>query len=97
MNAVLNIYEDCTSEKPTKQYVCRRLLFGASQKIQELSKGLEKKSEEEQTETNIDILKTIFPHFEDEDFYKIDPVEWFKFVNEIGNETNQAMNSAVKK
>lgn len=97
MNAVLNIYNDCTSEKPTKQYVCRRLLFGASQKIQALSNDMQGKSEEEQAEINLDILKTIFPNFEDEDFNGIDAVEWFEFVNEIGKETSKIVNHAVKK
>lgn len=97
MNAVLNIYKDCSSEKPTKQYICRRLLFGASQKIQELSKDMEGKSEEEQAAINLDILKTIFPNFADDDFNYIDTVEWFGFVNEIGQETNNIVKHALKK
>lgn len=97
MNAVLNIYKDCTSEEPTKQYICKRLLFGASQKIQSISKDMEGKSEEEQKELNLDILKTIFPHFVEEDFDFIDTLEWFEFVNEIGRETSKVVNLAAKK
>ena len=97
MNAILNIYKDCTCEEPTKQYVCRRLLFGASKKIQALSNNMQGKSEEEQTEINLDILKTIFPHFEDNDFNYIDPLEWLQFVNAIGEETNRIVNHAAKK
>ena len=97
MNAVLNIYKDCSSEEPTKQYICKRLLFGASQKIQSLSKDMEGKSEEEQTEINLDILKTIFPHFVEDDFNYIDTLEWFEFVNEIGLETSKIVNLAAKK
>lgn len=97
MKAVLNIYKDCTSEEPTKQYVCRRLLFGASQKILALSNDMKDKSQEEQTEINLNILKTIFPDFEDDDFNYIDTVEWFEFVNEIGQETNKVVNYAAKK
>ena len=97
MNATLNIYKDCTSEKPTKSYVCRRLLFGASQKIQALSDSMEGKSEAEQTEINLDILKTIFPHFVEDDFNYIDALEWLDFVNEIGKETSKIINYAAKK
>lgn len=97
MKAVLNIYKDCTSEEPTKQYICRRLLFGASQKIQALSKDMEGKSEAEQTEINLDILKTIFPEFEDDDFNYIDTIEWFDFVGEIGRETSKIVDFAAKK
>lgn len=97
MNAILNVYKDCTSEEPTKQYVCRRLLFGASQKIQALSSNMQGKSEAEQTEITLDILKTIFPHFEDEDFNYIDPLEWLQFVNAISAETNNIVSYAAKK
>ena len=97
MNAVLNIYKDCTSEEPTKQYICRRLLYGASLKIQALSEDMKGKSEEEQSAINLDILKTIFPDFEDEDFNGIDAVEWFDFVKEIGRETNIIASNAIKK
>lgn len=97
MNAVLNIYKDCTSEKPEKQYICKRLLFGASQKVQALSNNMQGKTEEEQLEITLDILKTIFPDFDDNDFNYIDPLDWLKFVNEIGEETNKTLNYAVKK
>ena len=97
MNAILNIYKDCTSEKPTKQYVCRRLLLGVSKKVQALSDNLKGKTEEEQTAITLDILKTIFPHFENEDFDFIDPIEWLKFVEEISAETNEIILNAAKK
>jgi hypothetical protein len=97
MNAVLNIYKDCTSEEPTKQYVCRRLLFGAAQKIQSLSESLKGKSEEEQEVITIDILKTIFPHFESEDFKYIDVAEWAQFVNTIGAESKEVISNFQKK
>lgn len=97
MNAVLNIYNDCSSEKPTKQYVCRRLLFGAAQKIQSLSESLTGKNEAEQESITIDILKTIFPHFESEDFHYIDVAEWAQFVAAIGAESNEIMKNFVKK
>lgn len=97
MNAVLNIYKDCTSEEPTKKYICRRLLLGVSKKVQSLSDNMNGKSEEEQEAITLDILKTIFPHFDDSDFDFIDPTEWLNFVTEIGRETNAIVANAVKK
>lgn len=97
MYAVLNIYKDCSSEEATKQYVCRRLLLGVSKKVQALAENLNGKSEEEQEAITLDILKTIFPHFDNDDFNYIDPTEWLKFVNEIASETNEILASAAKK
>lgn len=97
MLAVLNIYKDCTSEEPTKKYICRRLLLGVSKKVQALSDNLNGKSEEEQEAITLDILKTIFPHFENDDFNYIDPTEWLKFVEEISRETNEIVKNAAKK
>jgi hypothetical protein len=97
MNAVLNIYKDCSSEKPTKQYICRRLLLGVSKKVQALTDNMQGKTEAEQEAITLDILKTIFPHFENEDFNYIDPTEWLAFVTEIGRETNEIITNAAKK
>ena len=97
MNAVLNIYKDCSSEQPTKQYICRRLLLGVSKKVQALSDNMGGKSEAEQEAITLDILKTIFPHFENDDFNYIDPTEWLKFVEEIARETNEIIANTVKK
>ena len=96
MNAILNIYKDCTSEEPSKQYVCKRLLLGVSKKVQALSENMADKNEKEQEEITIDILKAIFPNFDAEDFNYIDPVEYFNFINEISNETNKLMGNAIK-
>lgn len=97
MNAVLNIYKDCTSEKPTKQYVCRRLLLGVAKKVQAFSDNMQGKNEEEQMQVTLDILKTIFPHFDDADFDFIDPQEWLKFVAELSREGNEILQIAAKK
>lgn len=96
MNATLNIYKDCTSEKPTKVYTCRRLLLGVSKKVQSLSDKMQGASEEEQERITLDILKSIFPHFEDEDFNYIDPTEYLKFVQAIARETNEIVANAAK-
>lgn len=96
MNAILNVYKDCTSEEPTKTYTCRRLLLGVSAKVQALTEKMEGKSEDEQREITIDVLKTIFPSFEDEEFDYIDPNEYMQFVKDIAAETNQIVRQAVK-
>lgn len=97
MYAVLNIYRDCTSEEPTKQYVCRRLLLGVSKKVQSLSENMNGKTEEEQSTITLDILKTIFPNFDDADFDFIDPIEWLNFVETIARETNEIIMHTAKK
>jgi hypothetical protein len=96
MNAQLKIYADCTSEEPTKVYTCRRLLFKTSKEINSLAEKLQGKSEEEQIAINIQVIKTIFPDFQDEEFDFIDPVEWVRFVNEIGQETAKIVGQAQK-
>ena len=97
MKAVLNIYKDCSSEQPTKTYTCRRLLLGVSKKIQSLSENMQGKTEEEQEALTLDILKTIFPNFETEDFEFVDPNEYMEFVKAIATETNEIVMSAAKK
>lgn len=97
MNAQLNIYKDCTSETPTKTYTCRRLLLGVSKKVQALSENMGNKTDAEQEAITLDILKTIFPHFDSADFEYIDPQEWLNFVAEIAKETNEIITNAAKK
>lgn len=97
MNATLNVYKDCSTEQPTKTYTCRRLLLGVSKKVQSLSDSMEGKSEEEQERITLDILKTIFPNFENDDYNYIDPKEYLRFVSEIAAETNEIVANAVKK
>lgn len=96
MNAILRVYKDCSSDEPTKVYTCKRLLLGVSKKVQSLSNAMNGKSEEEQEGLTIQILKTIFPNFEDDDFNFIDPIEYLNFVKEISKETNQIINNAQK-
>lgn len=96
MEAKLNIYTDCTSEKPSKVYVCRRLLYKVSKKIGSLIESLQGKSEAEQEKITIEVIKTIFPDFKDEEFEYIDPNEWLKFVESITKETNDILENASK-
>ena len=96
MEARLNIYADCTSEKPTKTYVCRRLLLKVSKKVASLVEGMNDKSEVEQEAITLDVIKTIFPEFKDEEFDGIDPIEWLDFIKEISKETNDILTVAQK-
>lgn len=96
MEAKLNIYADCSTEKPTKTYVCRRLLLKVSKKVSALAEGLNEKSAQEQEQATIEIIKTIFPDFQDKDFDYLDPVEWLEFVNQITAETNKILSNAEK-
>ena len=96
MEAKLNIYADCTSEEPTKTYVCRRLLLKVSKKVSALAEGIDKQSSQEQEQTTIEIIKTIFPEFKDEELDYINPVEWLEFINQINAETNKILVNAQK-
>ena len=95
MEAKLNVYEDCSGE-PVKTYVCKRMILKVSKKVSALVEKLNKAKPEEQEQITIDVIKTIFPEFKDEEFDGVDPVEWLQFVNEINNETNQILNNASK-
>ena len=91
MEARLNIYADCTSEKPTKTYVCRRLLLKVSKKVASLVEGMNDKTEAEQEAITVDV-----PEFKDEEFEGIDPIEWLDFIKEISKETNDILTVAQK-
>lgn len=95
MEAKLNIYNDCSGE-PTKTYVCKRLILKVSKKVSSLVDKMKDASAEEQERITIDVIKTIFPDFKDEEFDGVDPIEWLKFVEEISKETNQILSNASK-
>ena len=95
MEAKLNIYNDCSGE-PTKTYVCKRMILKVSKKVSALVEKMKNATPEEQERITIDVIKTIFPDFKDEEFDGVDPVEWLNFVNQINNETNQILNNASK-
>lgn len=96
MDARLNIYENCETETPTKTYICRRLLLKVSKKVGALVEQMKGKNQEEQEKITLDVIKTIFPDFKDEEFEYIDPVEWLDFVKSINSETNEIMAVARK-
>ena len=95
MEAKLNIYNDCSGE-PTKTYICKRMILKVSKKVSALVEKLKGATPEEQERITIDVIKTIFPDFKDEEFDGVDPVEWLNFVNQINKETNQILSNASK-
>lgn len=95
MEAKLNIYNDCSGE-PIKTYVCKRMILKVSKKVSSLVDKMKNASAEEQEKITIDVIKTIFPDFKDEEFDGVDPIEWLKFVEQINKETNQILSNASK-
>lgn len=109
MEAILNIYDGCESDKPVKTYVCRRLTFQVGSKIEVLTEKiakLEKTKKAENADINainneqlaltIETLQVIFPSFTAEDFNGVDPIEYQDFINEIGTATAAVINRAQK-
>ena len=110
MNAILNIYDGCESDKPIKTFTCKRLTFNVGTKLEILTekiakleaqkKGAKKeevdKINEEQIDLTIETLQTIFPSFTREDFEGVDPIEYQDFVSEIGKENSRILNRAAK-
>lgn len=97
MNAKLNIYKDCSSDKPTKVYECKRLLFGVSKKALSIYNKMQKTNDgDEQIEAIVDLLQTIFPDFERDEIDYVDANELIAFVNEIVNSTNAELNKSQK-
>lgn len=110
MEATLNIYDGCESDKPIKTYVCKRLTFQVGTKIEVLSEKVAKlenskkdKSNEEikaineeQLNLTIETLQAIFPSFTAEDFNGVDPIEYQNFIEEIGRATAAVVNRAQK-
>ena len=98
MNAELKLYRDCTSEEPTKVFVCRRLIFKVAKTIEELSAKVQKsKDAEEQERLTVKILQTIFPDFGDDDLNYIDPNEYARFIQQIQAGTAEILETAQKK
>ena len=96
MEAKLNLYKGCEDEEPYKTYVCKRLLLKTSKKVGALVAKMKGATPEEQERITIDVLKTIFPDFKDEEFEDVDPNEYMHFVEDLMKETNEIMADAQK-
>ena len=96
MEYKLNVYADCTSEEPTKVYVCRRILFKTANELGALQEQSAKAENDEQREIMLKMLKAVFPNFVDEDLDGIDPIELGTFFKSLGNEINAVVVNAEK-
>lgn len=92
----INVYGDCTSEKPIKSYTVRRLLFKTAKDLGALREKSEGESDDEQIEITLAMLKCVIPDFCDEDFDGIDPVELGAFFRVLGAEISGIVQNAAK-
>lgn len=96
MEIKINIYGDCTAEKPTKTYTIRRITFKAAKELNALMDDAKKATDEEQISFTTKMLKAVIPDFIDEDFDGIDPVELGEFFKKIGATINGVVANAQK-
>ena len=96
MEYKLNVYADCTSEEPTKVYVCRRLLFKTANELSAFQEESDNAELKDQTAIMVKMLKCVFPNFEDDDLNGIDPLELGRFFKSIGSEINGVVQQAEK-
>jgi len=94
MNIKLNVYGDCTSEKPTKSYTVRRILFKTAKELSALQ--ADNKKEADQEKITLAMLQTVIPEFSEEDLQGVDPFELGAFFREIGGEINSVIKTAEK-
>lgn len=98
MEAELKLYKDCTSEEPTKVFVCRRLIYKVAKTLQELTEKVAKSNDEdEQERLTVKILQTIFPDFADDDLNYIEPNEYTRFIQQIQGGVADVLAVAQKK
>lgn len=98
MNAELRLYKDCTSDEPTKVFVCRRMIYKVAKTIEELSAKVQKtKDGAEQERLTVKILQAIFPDFGDDDLNYVDPNEYARFIQQIQRGTAEILETAQKK
>lgn len=93
MEIKINIYKNCTDEKPSKTYTIRRILFKTAKEITTIQ---EEKSEGKEVEQTLKMLQCVIPEFKEEDLEGIDPTELGNFFKEIGKEIKQTIENAQK-
>ncbi len=82
--AQLNIYADCTSDKPSKVYECKRLLTGFTLKVYEVADELKgKKQPIDQYKRLIAFVRELFPQMTEEEAACIDTSELMPFFREL--------------
>ena len=96
MNLKINVYNDCTSDKPSKTYEVRRVLFKTAKRLGALRDESAKASDEDQEKITLKMLQAIIPEFTAEDLDGVDPVELGDFLRNIGGEVNAVIADAAK-
>lgn len=95
MEIKINIYGDCTSVKPTKTYVIRRILFKTAKELSAIQEE-SKNAQGQEVEMTIKMLKAVIPDFKDEDIDGIDPTELGEFFKKVGSEISGIVKDAEK-
>lgn len=91
MEVKLNVYSDCTSEKPSKTYVVRRITFKAAKELLTLQE-----SKEVSDEITLNMIKVVIPDFDEKDLDGIDPIELGQMFRTLGSEINGIIKTAEK-
>lgn len=95
MEIKINVYSDCTSDKPTKTYTIRRILFKTAKQLTEIQEESAKEGADDEALT-LKMLKCIIPDFKDEDLEGIDPIELGEFMKSVGSAINGIVKEAEK-
>lgn len=95
MELKLNIYNDCTSEKPSKTYVIRRILLKTAKELDSINQEA-KEEKGDDWDHILKLLKCVIPDFQDEDIDGVDPAEFGNFMKQIGGEIHNIMDNAQK-
>lgn len=93
MEIKLNIYADNASEKPSKTYVVRRILFKTAKELASIS---EESKEGDPIEATAKMLKAVFPDFKEEDIDYIDPTEFGQVMQEMTKAIQSVVANAQK-
>lgn len=96
MIAKIGIYDNCASEKPSKVYICHRLLFGISKKALALAQNAENKTAEEQEAVLVEMLQAIFPEFEAAELDLVDPAELAELIDKLQKSSNGEFERVAK-
>ena len=96
MELKLNVYDDCTSEKPIKTYVVRRLTFKTAKRLGALQEESKTSGNEKQEEITFKMFKEVIPDFDEADLDGLDPVEVGEFFKALGNGIAQVVETAKK-
>lgn len=96
MELKLNVYGDCTSEKPIKTYVVRRLTFKTAKRLGALQEESKTAKNDEQEDITLKMFKEVIPDFDVSDLDGLDPVEVGQFFKELSNGIHEVVASAQK-